>query len=87
MAERINVSNNSRKHAPDNQDAGIYAGQYWLADAGLVCPSFIESVAPTRARRVLDLGDVVVRIADELEPEALDRVRIISLDLCDEGSV
>jgi len=79
MAERINIEQ-LRKHAPNNPMLAfspVNTGspmQDWCAHL---------SVNPLRRRELEEfaiLGDVVVRIADELEPEALDRVRIMSLE-------
>ena len=79
MAERINIEQ-LRKHAPNNPMLAfmpINSGspmQDWCAHL---------SSHPLRRRELEEfsmLGDVVVRIADELEPEALDRVRIMSLE-------
>ena len=79
MAERISIEQ-LRKHAPNNQMLAfmpVNTGspmQDWCAHL---------SSNPLRRRELEEfsiLGDVVVRIADELEPEALDRVRIMSLE-------
>ncbi len=79
MAERINIEQ-LRKHAPNNAMLAfmpVNSGspmQDWCAHL---------SSNPMRRRELEEfsiLGDVVVRIADELEPEALDRVRILSLE-------
>ncbi|MFN0278932.1 MAG: hypothetical protein ACKVRN_10050, partial [Pyrinomonadaceae bacterium] len=79
MAERINVEQ-LRKHAPNNQMLAfmpVNTGspmQDWCAHL---------SSYPMRRRELEEfsiLGDVVVRIADELEPEPMDRVRILSLE-------
>ncbi|MEQ1604701.1 MAG: hypothetical protein ABL999_07515 [Pyrinomonadaceae bacterium] len=79
MAERISIEQ-LRKHAPNNQMLAfmpVNTGspmQDWCAHL---------SSHPLRRRELEEfsiLGDVVVRIADELEPEALDRVRIMSLE-------
>jgi len=79
MAERINIEQ-LRKHAPNNPMLAfrpVNSGspmQDWCAHL---------SSNPLRRRELEEfsiLGDVVVRIADELEPEALDRVRIMSLE-------
>lgn len=79
MAERINIEQ-LRKFAPNNQMLAflpVNTGspmQDWCAHL---------SSNPMRRRELEEfsiLGDVVVRIADELEPEAMDRVRILSLE-------
>lgn len=79
MAERINIEQ-LRKHAPNNPFlafAPVNTGspmQDWCAHL---------SSNPLRRRELEEfsiLGDVVVRIADELEPEPMDRVRILSLE-------
>ena len=79
MAERINIEQ-LRKHAPNNPMLAfmpVNTGspmQDWCAHL---------SSHPLRRRELEEysiLGDVVVRIADEIEPEALDRVRIMSLE-------
>ena len=79
MAERISIEQ-LRKHDPNNQMLAfmpVNTGspmQDWCAHL---------SSNPLRRRELEEfsiLGDVVVRIADELEPEALDRVRIMSLE-------
>lgn len=79
MAERISIEQ-LRKHAPNNQMLAfmpVNTGspmQDWCAHL---------SSHPLRRRELEEfsiLGDVVVRIADEIEPEALDRVRIMSLE-------
>ncbi|MGB7070579.1 MAG: hypothetical protein WBD22_13880 [Pyrinomonadaceae bacterium] len=79
MAERINIEQ-LRKYAPNNPMLAfspVNTGspmQDWCAHLAL---------NPLRRRELEEfaiLGDVVVRIADELEPEALDRVRILSLE-------
>jgi len=88
MAERINVEQ-LRKHGPNNSMLAFMPVnngspmQDWCAHL---------SSNPMRRRELEEfsiLGDVVLRIADELEPEAVDRVRILSLEyavkvLCDE---
>ena len=79
MAERINIEQ-LRKHAPNNQMLAFMPVnngspmQDWCAHL---------SSNPMRRRELEEfsiLGDVVVRIADELEPEPVDRVRILSLE-------
>ena len=79
MAERISIEQ-LRRHAPNNQMLAfmpVNTGspmQDWCAHL---------SSNPLRRQELEEfsiLGDVVVRIADELEPEALDRVRIMSLE-------
>jgi hypothetical protein len=79
MAERINIEQ-LRKHAPNNHMLAfmpVNTGspmQDWCAHL---------SSNPMRRRELEEfsiLGDVVVRIADELEPEPMDRVRILSLE-------
>jgi hypothetical protein len=79
MAERINIEQ-LKKFAPNNPMLAftpVNTGspmQDWCAHL---------SLNPMRRRELEEfsiLGDVVVRIADELEPEALDRVRILSLE-------
>jgi len=79
MAERINIEQ-LRKFDPRNPMlafAPVNTGspmQDWCGHL---------SLNPLRRRELEEfsiLGDVVVRIADELEPEALDRVRILSLE-------
>lgn len=79
MAERISIEQ-LRKHAPNNQMLAfmpVNTGspmQDWCAHL---------SSNPLRRQELEEfsiLGDVVVRIADEREPEALDRVRIMSLE-------
>ncbi len=79
MAESISIEQ-LRKHAPNNQMLAfmpVNTGspmQDWCAHL---------SSHPLRRRELEEfsiLGDVVVRIADEIEPEALDRVRIMSLE-------
>ncbi len=79
MVERINIEQ-LRKHAPNNAMLAfmpVNSGspmQDWCAHL---------SSNPTRRRELEEfsiLGDVVVRIADELEPEPVDRVRILSLE-------
>ncbi|HMO79544.1 MAG TPA: hypothetical protein PKD24_02015 [Pyrinomonadaceae bacterium] len=79
MAERINIEQ-LRKHAPNNP---ILA--FSPANTGSPMQDWCSHLAvnPLRRRELEEfaiLGDVVVRIADELEPEALDRVRIMSLE-------
>src|SRR5437868_4693591 len=79
MAERINIEQ-LRKHAPNNPMLAfspVNTGspmQDWCAHLAM---------NPLRRRELEEfaiLGDVVVRIADELEPDASDRVRILSLE-------
>ena len=79
MAERINIEQ-LRKHAPNNPILAFMPTntgspmQDWCAHL---------SENPLRRRELEEfsiLGDVVVRIADELEPEPVDRVRILSLE-------
>jgi hypothetical protein len=79
MAERINIEQ-LRKFAPNNPMLAftpVNTGspmQDWCAHL---------SLNPMRRRELEEfsiLGDVVIRIADELEPEAQERVRILSLE-------
>lgn len=79
MAEQLNIEQ-LRKFAPQNPILAFSPPntgspmQDWCAHLGN---------NPLRRRELEEfaiLGDVVVRIADELEPEPLDRVRIMSLE-------
>ena len=79
MAERLNIAQ-LRKFAPGNAILAFSSPntgspmQDWCAHLGN---------NPMRRRELEEfaiLGDVVVRIADELEPEPIDRVRIMSLE-------
>ncbi len=79
MAEQLNIEQ-LRKFAPQNPILAfspLNTGspmQDWCAHLGN---------NPLRRRELEEfaiLGDVVVRIADELEPEPIDRVRIMSLE-------
>lgn len=79
MAEQLNIEQ-LRKFAPQNAIIAfspLNTGspmQDWCAHLGN---------NPVRRRELEEfaiLGDVVVRIADELEPEPVDRVRIMSLE-------
>ena len=79
MAEQLNMEQ-LRKFAPQNAILAfspLNTGspmQDWCAHLGS---------NPLRRRELEEfaiLGDVVVRIADELEPEPIDRVRIMSLE-------
>ncbi|MBK7804128.1 MAG: hypothetical protein IPJ55_15985 [Chloracidobacterium sp.] len=79
MAERISIEQ-PRKHAPNNQMLA-----FMLVNTGSPMQDWCAHLSsnPLRRRELEEfsiLGDVVVRIADELEPEALDRVRIMSLE-------
>ena len=79
MAERINIEQ-LRKHAPNNPMLAFSP-----VNTGSPMQDWCSHLAvnPLRRRELEEfaiLGDVVVRIADELEPEALDRVRIMSLE-------
>jgi len=79
MAERINIEQ-LRKYAPNNP---ILA--FSPVNTGSPMQDWCAHLAmnPLRRRELEEfaiLGDVVVRIADELEPDALDRVRILSLE-------
>jgi hypothetical protein len=79
MAEQLNIEQ-LRKFAPQNPILAFSPRntgspmQDWCAHLGN---------NPLRRRELEEfaiLGDVVVRIADELEPEPIDRVRIMSLE-------
>ncbi|MBX3295468.1 MAG: hypothetical protein KF762_07130 [Acidobacteria bacterium] len=79
MAERLNIEQ-LRKFAPGNAILAFSPPstgspmQDWCTHLGN---------NPLRRRELEEfaiLGDVVVRIADELEPEPIDRVRIMSLE-------
>jgi len=79
MAEQLNIEQ-LRKFAPQSPILAFSPPntgspmQDWCAHLGN---------NPLRRRELEEfaiLGDVVVRIADELEPEAIDRVRIMSLE-------
>ena len=79
MAEQLNIEQ-LRKFAPQNPIIAFSPPntgspmQDWCAHLGN---------NPLRRRELEGfaiLGDVVVRIADELEPESIDRVRIMSLE-------
>lgn len=79
MAERINIEQ-LRKHAPNNPMLAFSP-----VNTGSPMQDWCSHLAlnPLRRRELEEfaiLGDVVVRIADELEPDALDRVRIMSLE-------
>ena len=79
MAERINIEQ-LRKHAPNNP---ILA--FLPANTGSPMQDWCAHLSqnPLRRRELEEfsiLGDVVVRIADELDPEPVDRVRILSLE-------
>ncbi len=78
MAERINIEQ-LKKHASNNPMLA-----FMPVNTGSPMQDWCShlSLNPMRRRELEEfsiLGDVVVRIADELEPEALDRVRIMSL--------
>lgn len=79
MAERINIEQ-LRKHSPNNP---ILA--FMPANTGSPMQDWCAHLSqnPLRRRELEEfsiLGEVVVRIADELEPEPIDRVRILSLE-------
>jgi len=79
MAERINIEQ-LRKHAPTNP---ILA--FMPVSTGSPMQDWCSHLSqnPMRRQELEEfsiLGDVVVRIADELEPEAVDRVKIMSLE-------
>ena len=79
MAERINIEQ-LRKHAPTNP---ILA--FMPVSTGSPMQDWCSHLSqnPLRRQELEEfsiLGDVVVRIADELEPEAVDRVKIMSLE-------
>ncbi|MGD9560879.1 MAG: hypothetical protein AB7F88_00380 [Pyrinomonadaceae bacterium] len=79
MAERINIEQ-LRRHAPQNP---ILA--FSPINTGSPMQDWCSHLANNPMRRLeleefAILGDVVVRIADELEPEQIDRVRIMSLE-------
>lgn len=79
MAERINMEQ-LRKHSPQNP---ILA--FSPVNTGSPMQDWCSHLANNPLRRMeleefAILGDVVVRIADELEPEPIDRVRIMSLE-------
>ena len=79
MAEQLNIEQ-LRKFAPQNP---ILA--FSPPNTGSPMQDWCAHLANNPLRRMeleefAILGDVVVRIADELEPEPLDRVRIMSLE-------
>ena len=79
MAERLNIEQ-LKKFAPGN---AILA--FSLLNTGSPMQDWCAHLGnnPMRRRELEEfaiLGDVVVRIADELEPEPVDRVRIMSLE-------
>ena len=79
MAEKLNIEQ-LRKHAPQNP---ILA--FSPLNTGSPMQDWCSHLADNPLRRMeleefAILGDVVVRIADELEPEPIDRVRIMSLE-------
>lgn len=79
MAERINIEQ-LRKHAPTNP---ILA--FMPVSTGSPMQDWCSHLSqnPMRRQELEEfsiLSDVVVRIADELEPEAVDRVKIMSLE-------
>ena len=79
MAEKMNIEQ-LRKHAPQ---CPILA--FSPINTGSPMQDWCAHLASNPLRRMeleefAILGDVVVRIADELEPEPLDRVRIMSLE-------
>lgn len=79
MAEKLNIEQ-LRKHAPQNP---ILA--FSPVNTGSPMQDWCSHLANNPLRRMeleefAILGDVVVRIADELEPEPIDRVRIMSLE-------
>jgi len=79
MAEKLNIEQ-LRKHAPQSSIltfSPISTGspmQDWCAHLGN------NPLRRMELEEFAILGDVVVRIADELEPEPLDRVKIMSLE-------
>lgn len=79
MAERLNIEQ-LRKHSPQSP---ILA--FSPINTGSPMQDWCSHLANNPLRRMeleefAILGDVVVRIADELEPEPIDRVRIMSLE-------
>lgn len=79
MAEKLNIEQ-LRKFAPQSPILAFSPG-----NTGSPMQDWCAHLAnnPLRRRELEEfaiLGDVIVRIADELEPEPLDRVKIMSLE-------